>query len=127
MSTKKKVAQEQVEEQVEEQVNEQVAEPEIEKKAEKKPAKKKTATKKAAEKVEEKSEEAAAEQAEQMEEMCTRWPQEEATLLCRLELAVSMGDGRALRQVIEQAHREEGYLSMHARQRLACFETTMEG
>ena len=68
-----------------------------------------------------------AQAAEQMEERCTRWPQEEATLLCRLELAVGMGDGRALRQVIEQAHREEGYLSMHARQRLAFFETTMEG
>lgn len=64
---------------------------------------------------------------EQMEEMLMRWPHEEATLMCRLELAVSMGDGRALRQIVEQARQEERYLSMNARQKLAFFETTMEG
>ncbi|MBE5791099.1 MAG: hypothetical protein E7322_02950 [Clostridiales bacterium] len=63
---------------------------------------------------------------EQMEEMLMRWPQEESTLMCRLELAVGVGDGRALKQIVEQAHQEERYLSMSARQRLAFFATTME-
>ena len=63
---------------------------------------------------------------EQMEEMLMRWPKEESTLMCRLELAVGVGDGRALKQIVEQAHQEERYLSMSARQRLAFFATTME-
>ena len=56
-----------------------------------------------------------------VETMQQRWPREEATLMCRLELAFCMKDARGVKAVTAALNQKERYLSAAARQKLEFF------